>query len=72
MSKQELKSYTVTIPIAGHAFVDVEAANEEEAKAKAFDTVTREHIQDWEALEEINSGNVCYCPLPWEVEVEEQ
>lgn len=65
------KFYTVTIPIAGHAFVDVEAESEAEAEEKAFGSVTRDHIEEWEALKKINQGNVCYCPMPWEVEIDE-
>ncbi len=65
------KSYTVIIPIAGHAFVDVEATSEDEAKDKAFNSVDKHHIEEWEALEQFNRGNVCFCPSPWNVEIEE-
>lgn len=66
-----MKEYTVTIPIAGHAIVTVEADSEEQAKEKAFKEVTSDHIEAWETLESFNSGNVCYCPQPWRVEIEE-
>ncbi len=65
-----MKFYTVTIPIAGHAYVDVEAENEKDAISKAFNSVSRDHIEEWQALKQFNSGNVCYCPTPWEVELE--
>ena len=66
----EMKNYTVTLPIAGHAVVEVEAASEEDAISQAFHTVQRTDIEEWEALEHFNQGNVCFCPLPWEVKVE--
>lgn len=67
-----MKEYTVTIPIAGHAYVTVEAENDEQAKEKAFAEVTIDHVEQWEALDQFNQGNVCYCPQPWEVEVTEE
>lgn len=65
-----MTEYLVTIPIAGHAFIDVEADSAEEAQEKAFEIVRRDHIEEWEPLTQFNSGNVCYCPSPWEVKVE--
>jgi hypothetical protein len=64
-----MKKYNVTIPIAGHAYVEVEAENEEDAKEKAMDKTTTDI--EWEYLDQFNKGNVCYCPSPWEIEVEE-
>jgi hypothetical protein len=64
-----LKTYQVTIPIAGHAFLTVEAESEKEAKEKAFDEVRLDDVDDWEALEQFNRGNVCYCPSPWEIDI---
>ncbi len=61
--------YEVLIPMAGHLVIAVEANSEEEAKDKAYDQATIEHLENWEALECFNQGNVCYCPSPWEVEV---
>lgn len=68
MSKRE---YQVTIPIAGHAYVTVEAESEEQAKEMAFDAVDKNHIEEWEALDAFNQGNVCYCPQPWRITVED-
>jgi hypothetical protein len=65
-----MPTYSCVIPIAGHAIVEVEAASEEEAISKAFEEVTMDHIEEWEALKQFNSGNVCHCPSPWEVEVD--
>ena len=65
-----MKEYEVIIPIAGHAFVTVEAESEDDAKEKAFEKVTLDHVESWEPLERFNQGNICYCPSPWEVEVE--
>jgi hypothetical protein len=56
------KTYSVKIPIAGHAYIDVEADNEEAAIEAAMDSVELRHIESWEVLEQFNQGNVCYCP----------
>ena len=66
-----MREYQVTVPIAGHAFITVNADSEEEAKEKAFAEITLDHIEEWEALEQFNRGNVCYCPSPWEIDVED-
>jgi hypothetical protein len=65
------KTYSVTLPIAGHAFLEVEASSEAEAIEKAMEVVTMDHIESWEALDQFNRGNVCYCPSPWEAEAQE-
>lgn len=57
--------YTVTLPIAGHAYIVIDADDEKAAISQAMDEVTIEHIEDWEALDQFNEGNVCYCPTPW-------
>ena len=63
--------YNVQVPIAGHAYITVEADSEEQAKEKAINETSLDDIESWEALEQFNQGNVCYCPQPWEIEVEE-
>lgn len=65
----KLREWQVTIPIAGHAYLTVEAATEEEAREIALNSVTHDDIETWEQLEQFNEGNVCYCPHPWEIEV---
>lgn len=67
-----MKTYTVTLPIAGHIVIDVEAESEEAAieAAMCSDKLTLANIESWGALEQFNQGNVCYCPQPWEAEVE--
>ena len=67
-----MKTYTVTIPIAGHAVIEVEADNAEEAIERALnsDKLTIDSIESWEALEQFNRGNVCYCPSPWQAAAE--
>lgn len=64
------KKWSVTVPIAGHAFLEVEADTEEDAISKAIEETGLQHIGEWEALEWFNRGNVCYCPQPWEAEAE--
>lgn len=66
MSKHE---YQVTIPIAGHAFLTVEADSEEEAIELAMGEVTIDDFEGWEPVETFIQGNVCYCPQPWSVDV---
>lgn len=68
MKATHMKRYDVTIPIAGHAIVSVEAESEEDAIAKALDSdqLTITSIESWEALERFHQGNFCCCPSPWE------
>ena len=65
-----MKEYNVQIPIAGHAWVTVEAKDAEEAKELAMAKVTIDDVEEWTSLEMFNEGNVCYCPQPWEITVE--
>lgn len=65
-----MSTYRVTVPIAGHHTVMVEAETEEEAIEKAMDTDMSDGDFEWEALEQFHQGNVCYCPSPWEAEAE--
>lgn len=67
-----MKTYIVTIPIAGHAEIEVDATSEEEAIDKAMESeLTNDHFIGWEAIRMFNEGNVCYCPMPWEAEAQE-
>ena len=66
-----MKTFEITIPIAGHAFKTVQAESKEEAISIAFEEVRRDDIEEWEAVEQFTQGNVCYCPHPWEVEAVE-
>ena len=61
-----MKNWNVTVPVAGHAYVEVQAETEQEAIEKAIGEVEKEHVETWEPLEQFNRGNVCYCPHPWE------
>lgn len=68
-----MRTYSVTIPVAGHITVAVEAENQEEAKKKAFEVeVTADQIDEWTTLESFVSGNVCHCPSPWKIEATEE
>lgn len=62
--------YNVTLPMAGHAFVQVEADNEEAAITAAMDQVEMKDIEEWEVLSRVTSGNVCHFPTPWEPQAE--
>jgi hypothetical protein len=64
--------YSVTIPIAGHVVLEVEASSEEEAIDKGMEEAATEHINEWDCLKQFNSGNVCHCPSPWKAEAELQ
>lgn len=68
MSKHE---YEITIPVAGHAYITVIAESESEALEIAMDEVSEKDIDSWEFLEQFNQGNVCYCPRPWTVVVDD-
>jgi hypothetical protein len=63
--------FNVTIPIAGHAIVEVFADDQNAAIEKALENIQQRDIESWEALSKFNQGNVCYCPKPWEIEIEE-
>ncbi len=66
-----MKTYSVKIPIAGHAYIEIEADSEEEAIDKAFASeITNEDIESWDTVRQFNQGNVCYCPQPWEATAE--
>ena len=65
------KEYNVTIPIAGHAYMTIEADSEEEAIEKAMESITINDVAEWEPLQEVNRGNVCCFPSPWEAIAEE-
>jgi hypothetical protein len=67
--KMSKRIYNVCIPIAGHAYIEVTAESEADAKEKAFEAVTIDHVEEWEALEQFNQGNICHCPSPWKVEI---
>lgn len=64
-------TYVVTVPIAGHITFEVEAKSEEEAKRLAWECPASDGELEWEPLNQFNSGNVCHCPYPWQVEVED-
>jgi hypothetical protein len=68
-----MATFYVTIPIAGHILVEVEADNRADAIERAFDSddLSLTNCDSWEALRKFHSGNVCHCPSPWEIEVEE-
>lgn len=66
-----MKTYIVTIPIAGHLRFEVEAEDEESAIEKASDMDHEKAELEWEQLSRFNQGNVCYCPSPWEITAEE-
>lgn len=59
--------WTVTVPIAGSATLEVEAETEEAAIQEALNEVTIKDFDEWEALEYITRGNVCYAPC-WSAE----
>ncbi len=60
-----MRTFEVTLPIAGHAYVLVEAETEAQAIDAALDKVELRHIETWEALKAFNTGNICHCPTPW-------
>lgn len=64
--------WSVTLPIAGHAHLEVVAGTEKEAIDLALDTVELGHIDTWEGLVRFNQGNFCYCPSPWEAEARDE
>lgn len=66
-----MKKYNVTIPIAGSYTVEVEAEDEEGAIDEALERQGDADLDiEWEAMQEICRGNVCYAPV-WEASAEE-
>lgn len=63
-----MKTYSVTLPIAGHLCLSVEADSASEAVDKAMEDASLSDIEGWEVLKQFNQGNVCHCPHPWEAE----
>lgn len=68
-----MKTYLVTIPIAGHASFEIEAESAEAAVEKAWEMDVQSPCAEvsYEMLSSFGRGNVCSCPSPWEVTVEE-
>ena len=66
-----MKTFEVVIPIAGHAYITVDAESEDDAISKAMSEVTIDHIEEWEPVRQFQRGNVSCCPSPWEAEAEE-
>ena len=62
--------YGVLMPIGGHAYVEVSAANEQEAIEAAIGMVEFTHIEEWDVLHKVNTGNVCHFPTPWAIEAD--
>lgn len=63
-----MKQYEVTLPIAGHAYLTVEAESPEKAIEMALEEV--KEVDSWEALKQFHQGNICHCPRPWKAEAE--
>lgn len=56
-----MATYSVTLPIAGYAIVDVEADSEEAAIDAALGSeLTLKDIEVWEALRAIVTGNILH------------
>ncbi len=66
-----MKTWSVTLPISGHAYLEVEAETEEEAIDAAMNACSIDEVETWEPLRRINQGNVCYAMQPWEAEAVE-
>lgn len=58
-----MKKYSVELPIAGRAIVEVEAIGPEQAISEAMQAVTFDHVEEWDAYKHIVQGNVCYAPV---------
>jgi hypothetical protein len=74
-----MPKFTVIVPFAGHIEKTVEAATPEEARGKVFEGWSgfagcdqEDYFYDYELLDRFHAGNVCYCPSPWELTIEEQ
>mgnify|MGYP005806673437 CR=1 FL=1 len=66
-----MKKYIVTIPIAGHTWVEIEAKNEDEAIEMATGSDDLNKNAEWKILTRFVKGNMCCCPSPGRIEVKE-
>ncbi len=56
-----MKKFGVRIPVTGYVSLEVTAEDEDEAMEKAWETeVTIGDITEWETVEQVCKGNVCY------------
>lgn len=55
-----MKTYAVSVPIAGVAYVEVEAESAEAAIDAALGLVTKDDIEEWNPLRHMTKGNVNY------------
>ncbi|WP_424974212.1 hypothetical protein [Dinoroseobacter sp. S124A] len=62
-----MPTFGVTLPVAGHAWLEVQAEDEDSAIETAMEVVTSEDFVEWEPLRHITQGNVCYAPT-WDAE----
>lgn len=54
-----MKTYGVSIPVAGYIYIEIEAEDENDAKEKAFQSdIDIKDIEEWDVHEEICRGNV--------------
>ncbi|MFK5891899.1 MAG: hypothetical protein QM504_01610 [Pseudomonadota bacterium] len=61
---EKRKLYSVSMPITGFIYVEVEAASEVEAKQKFYDgNHSLEDVEEWSTHESIADGNVIHCVL---------
>lgn len=82
-----MPKYEVEIPLVGHAFVEIQAGNEEEAVDVAIEAVFEHCIKtndysnstaglyadviEINAIDKYHEGGVCLISGPWELQVEE-
>jgi len=72
-----MKKYTVTVPFSGHLTMTIEAESKDAAIDKALSSEFEHNIVGGEAveiaefqlMEKVNDGDICYFPAPWKVEV---
>lgn len=61
-----LPLWHVTIPVAAHAEIQVEAETETKAIERAKALIQLCDLASFEALDYVMLGNVCHFPRPWE------
>lgn len=67
-ASSKMRTWGVTVPVAGHAYIVVDALDEESAIDTAMENIQLQHLDSWEAVHRFQQGNVSYCPHPWEAE----
>lgn len=58
-----MKKFLVTLPVVGSVSVEVEAEDKADALEKAWEADFPSVPDEWDAVQRVTRGNVCYAPV---------